>query len=162
MQEEKEHDRLHAGASQSARSLIRQEQRTIREFCFDKESWVKFPVNQALERMPPPLKARMEPRKPIFQERLDAGFPLYPTLFKVGVDIDQFTVRTHTMAALYAVTGWEDPLSFQEWRLTGTYLFGFTSPTFLSAETEKERLCPCGKQLCFLQHVLRVLTHRTR
>ena len=29
----------------------------------------------------------------------------------------------------------------------GTYLFGFTSPTFLSAETEKERLCPCGKQL---------------
>ena len=47
------------------------------------------------------------------------------------------------MAALY---GWEDPLSFQVWRLTGMYLFGFTSPTFLSAEAEKECLCPCGKQ----------------
>jgi hypothetical protein len=49
-------------------------------------------------------------------------------------------------AALYAVTGWEDSLSFQEWRLTGTYLFGFTTPTFLSAGTEKERLSFCGKQ----------------
>jgi len=38
-------------------------------------------------------------------------------------------------------------LSFQKWRPTETYLFGFTSPTFLSAETEKERLGLCGKQL---------------
>ena len=78
---------------------------------------------------------------------MDAGTPLYQTLVQVGVNIDQFTVRTHTMAALYAVSGWEDPLSFQEWRLTGTYLFGFTSPIFFPAETGKERLCTCGKQL---------------
>ena len=37
--------------------------------------------------------------------------PFSSTLVKVGVNIDQFTVSTHTMAALYAVTGWEDPLS---------------------------------------------------
>ena len=95
--------------------------------------------------MLPPLKTRIKLRKPIFNDRLDAGSPLYQTLIKVGVNMVQLTVRTHAMAALYAVTGWEDPLSFQEWRLTGTYLFGFTSPTFLSAETEKKRLCPCGK-----------------
>ena len=97
--------------------------------------------------MPPPPKARMEIRSPVFHERLNTGSPLHQTLVKLGVDIDQFTVRTHTMAALYAVTGWEDPLSFQEWRLTGPYLFGFTSPTFNSPETEKKGLCPCGKQL---------------
>ena len=72
---------------------------------------------------------------------------MYQTLIKVGVNMVQFTVRTRTMAALYAVTGWEDPLSFQEWRLSGTYLFGFTSPTFLSVETERERMCPGGRQL---------------
>ena len=70
----------------------------------------------------------MELRKPIFHERLDADSPPYQTLPRVGVNIVQFTVRTHTMAALYAVTGWEDPLSFQKWRLTGTHLFVFTSP----------------------------------
>ena len=31
--------------------------------------------------------------------------------------------------------------------MTRTYFYGFSSPTFLSAEAEKERLCPCGKQL---------------
>ena len=65
MQKEKEDDRVHSGARQSARSQIRPEQRTIREFCFDKESW----VNQALERMPPPLKA-LKPKP----------FPLNPQL----------------------------------------------------------------------------------
>jgi len=34
-----------------------------------------------------------------------------------------------------------------EWRLTGAYLFGLTSPTFLLAETAQERQCPCGKEL---------------
>ena len=116
---------------------------SIREVSFDKESW----AIQALERMPPPLKTRMELRKPMFHERLDAGSPLYQTLIKVGVNMVQFTVRTHTMAALDAVTGWEDPLSFQEWHLTGMYLLGFILPTFLSAETQRERRYPCGKQL---------------
>ena len=58
------------------------------------------------------LTARMEFRKTIFHERLDAGSQLYQTLVNLGVTIDQFTVRTHTMAALYAVSGWADPLSF--------------------------------------------------
>ena len=40
-----------------------------------------------------------------------------------------------------------DPLSLTEWRLTGACLFGFTSQTFLLAETEKERQCFCGKNL---------------
>jgi hypothetical protein len=66
------------------------------------------------------------------------------------------------MAALYAVTRWEDLLSFQEWRVTGTYLFGFTSPTFLSAETEKERLCPCGKQLDEGGHHVQCCAKHTR
>ena len=101
MQEEKEEDRLNTGARQSAWSWIRPEQRTIREFCFDKEFW----VIQALERMPPPLKTRMELRKPIFYERLDAGSPLYQTLIRVGVNMVHFTVRTHTMAALYRMGG---------------------------------------------------------
>jgi hypothetical protein len=64
VQEEKADDRLNSGARQSAWSQIRREQRTIREFCFDKESW----VIQALERMPPPLKTRMELRMPICHE----------------------------------------------------------------------------------------------
>jgi len=165
VQEEKEDDRLNSGARQSARCQIRQEQRTIRELCVDKESW----VIQALERIPPPLKTRMELRMAIFHERLDAGSPLYQTLIKVGVSMVQFTGRTRTMAALYAVKGWEDPLSFQECRLTGTYLFSFTSSTFLTAETEKERLCPCGKQLdegvhhvqCCAKHTRRLLHLRT-
>ena len=38
-------------------------------------------------------------------------------------------------------------VSFLEWRLTGTYLFGFTPPTIIVAKTEKERLCPGGQQL---------------
>ena len=104
----------------------------------------------------------MELRKPIFHERLYTGSPLYQTLIKVGVNIDQFTVRTHTMAALCAVTGREDPLSFQEWRLTGPYLFGFTSPTFFSAETEKERLRSCGKQLDEGGHHVQCCANNTR
>ena len=36
------------------------------------------------------------------------------------------TLCTHTMSAFHAVTGWENPLSFQECRLTGKYIFGFT------------------------------------
>ena len=47
----------------------------------------------------------MELRKPIFHEQQDAGSPPYQTLLKVGVNIVQFTVRTHIMAALYAVRG---------------------------------------------------------
>ena len=87
---------------------------------------------------------------------------MYQTLIKVGVNMVQFTVRTHTMAALYAATGWEDPLSFQEWRLTGTYLFGFNSPTFVPAETEKKRLCPCGKQLDEGGHHVQCCAKHTR
>ena len=55
----------------------------------------------------------MELRKPIFHERLDAVSPPYETLLKVGVNIVQFTVRTHIMAALYAVTGF-GPAVFPE------------------------------------------------
>ena len=88
------------------RSQIRPEQRTIREFCFSKEFW----VTQALANMPPGLKARMELRMPIVHERPLDGSPLHQALVKVGVNIERFSVRTHTMSALYAVTGWEDPL----------------------------------------------------
>ena len=116
---------------------------TIREFCFSKEFW----VTQALANMPPGLKARMELRMPIVHERPSDGSPLHQALVKVGVNIERFFVRTHTMSALYAVTGWEDPLSFSEWRLTSAYLFGFTSPTYNLAETSDERRCPCGKEL---------------
>ena len=52
-----------------------------------------------------------------------------------------------TVSALHAVKGWEDLLSLAEWRLTGAYLFGSTSPTFLVAETEQEQQGPCGKEL---------------
>ena len=49
------------------------------------------------------------------------------------------------MAALFAITGWEDPLFLSEWRLVGTNLVGFISPTY---PLEKdERRCPCGKEL---------------
>jgi len=67
--------------------------RTISEFCFEKESW----VNQVLERMPPPLKARMELCKPMLNQRLDTRSPLYQTLIKVGVNIYQFTIRMRTI-----------------------------------------------------------------
>ena len=100
MQEEKEDGCLHSGAHQSARSQIRPEQRTIRDFCVDKNAWVTL----ALERVSPPLKSRMQLRKPIFHERLDAGSQS-PTLIKVGVNIVQSTVRTQIMAAISTVTG---------------------------------------------------------
>jgi hypothetical protein len=143
MQVDERDDHLQSGVRQSARSQIRPEQRTIREFCFSKEFW----VTQALANMPPGLKARMELRMPIVHECPLQGSPLHQTLVKVGVNIERFSVRTHTMSALYAFTGWEDPLSFSEWRLTGAYLFGFTSPTYTLAETSDERRCPCGKEL---------------
>ena len=59
MQVEKEDDCLEASARKSARSQIRPEQRTIREFCFDQELWVK----KALESLPPGLKTRMKLRR---------------------------------------------------------------------------------------------------
>ena len=108
-------------------------QRTIPEICFDKESRVII----VLERMPLPLKMRMELRVPTFHERLDVGSPLYQTLIKVN--IVQLTVRSHTMAALCAFTGWDNPLSFQAWRLTGTYLFSFTPLPFF-----RRRKSVCG------------------
>ena len=44
----------------------------------------------------------------------------------------------------------------------GTYLFGFTSPTFLSAETEKERLCLHGNQLDEGGHHVQCCAKHTR
>jgi hypothetical protein len=143
MQVDEREDHLQSCVRKSVRSQIRPEQRTIREFCFSKEFW----VTQALASMPQGLKARMELRMPIVHQRLSEGSPLHQALVKVGVNIERFSVRTHTMSALYAVTGWEDPLSFSEWRLTGAYLFGFTSPTYNLAQTSDERRCPCGKEL---------------
>ena len=67
--------------------------------------------------MPLGLKARLELRKPVVHERPMSGSPLHQSLVKVGINIEAFSLRTHTMAALYAFTGWEDPLSFSEWRL---------------------------------------------
>ena len=47
--------------------------------------------------------------------------------------------------------------------MTGkTYLFGFTAPTFLSAETEKERLCPCCEQLDEGDHHVQCCAKHTR
>ena len=97
--------------------------------------------------MPPGLHARMELRTPVVHERLTPGPPLPQCLIKVGVNVEKCALRTHIIPALYAVTAWEDPLSLAEWCFTGTYLFGFTSPTLLLAETEQERQCPCGKEL---------------
>jgi hypothetical protein len=122
MQEDEQDDHLQSSVRKSVRSQIRPEQRTIREFCFSKEFW----VIQALANLPPGLKARMELRMPIVHECPSVGSPLHQSLVKVGVNIERFSFRTHTMSALYAVTGWEDQLSFSEWRLTGAYLFGFT------------------------------------
>jgi hypothetical protein len=136
-----EDDREQSCARKSARSQIRPEQRTLREFRFDQEKWTQL----ALSTMTPGLKARLELRKPVVHERPTSGSPLHQSLVKVGINIEAFTLRTHTMAALYAITGWEDPLSFSEWRLVGTYLFGFTSPTY-PLEPEQRR-CPCGKEL---------------
>ena len=143
MQVEKEDDRANLGARQSARSQTRPEQRTLRKFCFHQESWIK----QALENLPKGLHARMELGKPAARARLMPGFPPHQCLVKVGVNVEKCALRTHTNSALYAVTGWDDPLSFTEWRLTGAYFFGFSLPTFLLAETEQERQCPCGKEL---------------
>ena len=42
------------------------------------------------------------------------------------------------------------------------YLFGFTSLTFLSAETEKERMCPHGKQPGEDAHHLQCCAKHTR
>ena len=93
--------------------------------------------------LPPGLHARMELHKPVVHARLTPGSmpgsPLHQCLVKVGVNVEKCALRTHTIPALYAVIGWEDPLSLTEWRLTGAYVFGFTSPTFLLAETEQER-----------------------
>ena len=44
----------------------------------------------------------------------------------------------------------------------GTFLFGFTSPAFLSAGTGKERLCPCGKQLDQGGHHVQCCAKHTR
>jgi hypothetical protein len=136
-----EDDREQSCARKSVRSQIRPEQRNLREFRFDQEKWTQ----QALSTMPPGLKARLELRKPVVHERPTSGSPLHQSLVKVGINIEAFSLRTHTMAALYAITGWEDPLSFSEWRLVGTYLFGFISPTY-PLEPEQRR-CPCGKEL---------------
>jgi hypothetical protein len=136
-----EDDREQSCARKSMRSQIRPEQRTIREFCFDKAPWTQ----KALSSMPPGLRARMELRKPVLHERPTSGSPLHQSLVKVGINIEGFSLRTHTIAALYAITGWEDPLSFSEWRLVGTYLFGFISPTY--PLDKEERQCPCGKEL---------------
>ena len=116
-------------------------------------------ANQALESKPGPFTARMELHKPVFHQRLNTVSPLYRTWVKVGVNVGHFTVRTRTMAALYAVTGREDPLSLQEWCLTGTCLFDLTPPTFLSAETENERL---WKQLDEGSHNMQCCAKHTR
>ena len=69
MQVEKEDNRLDSDARKSARSQVRPEQRTIREFYFDQKSWVK----KALANMPPGLCTRLELRKPVVHERLTPG-----------------------------------------------------------------------------------------
>jgi len=143
MQEDEQDDHLQSCVRKSVRSQIRPGQRTIRKFWISKAFW----VTQALANMPPGLKARMELRMPIVHERPSDGSPLHQTLVKVGVNIERFSVRTHTMSALHAVTGWEGPLSFSEWRHTGAYLFGFTSPTYTFVETSDEQRCPCRQDL---------------
>ena len=110
MQVEKEDDRLESGAHKSARGQIRPEQRTLREFGFEQESWVK----KARASMPPGLHARMELGTPVVHERLTPGSPLHQCLVKVCVSVEKSAPRTHTISAPHAFKGWRDPLSLQE------------------------------------------------
>ena len=65
---------------------ITQDLSTVREFCFDQESWVK----KTLKCSPPDLHALMELRKPVIHERLTPRTPLHQCLVKVnGVKVER-------------------------------------------------------------------------
>jgi len=85
MQVEKEDGHLYSVARKGVRSQIPPEQRTVREFRFDQESWVK----KSLKSSPPDLHARMELRKPVIHERLTPRTPLHQCLVKIGVTVER-------------------------------------------------------------------------